>query len=231
MIRLRNLCKTFYIKGRRTIVADRITATFPSGESVGLLGRNGAGKSTLMGMISGDIDYDRGRIETTGTISWPVGFRGSFNKDMTGAQNVLFVARTYGVDTDELVAFTENFAELGEHYHLPIRTYSSGMLSRLSFGLSMGIHFDTYLIDEVTSVGDADFRRKCAAVLDERLKTSGAVVVTHSTAQIRRLCTSVAVLEKGKLTYFRDVEEGIAQHLTNMKVSEDEDQEMEEGGG
>ncbi len=229
MIRLRNVCKSFPMRGSRKIVADNVNITFPTGESVGLLGRNGAGKSTMMSMISGTTEIDRGQIERTGTISWPVGFRGSFHGELTGAQNTRFVARVYGVDTDELMEFVGDFAELGEQFYQPVRTYSSGMRSRLSFGLSMGIHFDTYLVDEVTSVGDASFRRKSADVFMERLKYSGAIVVTHSLGQIRRLCTSTAVLEDGKLIYFRDVEEGIAFHLRNLDVTEDEEIQMEEG--
>jgi capsular polysaccharide transport system ATP-binding protein len=229
MIKLRNLSKAFVLGKSRKVVADNINMTFPTGESVGLLGRNGTGKSTLLSMIAGSTEIDRGTIESTGTISWPVGFRGSFHNDLTGGQNTRFVARVYGVDTDELLDFVEDFAELGEHFHLPVRTYSSGMRSRLSFGLSMGIHFDTYLVDEVTSVGDASFRQKSANVFMERLKYSGAVVVTHSTAQIRRLCTSTAVLENGKLTYFRSVDEGIAKHLENLNVREDEDMLMDDG--
>ncbi len=229
MIRIRNLNKVFQLGRSRKIVADNINMTFPTGESIGLLGRNGAGKSTLLSMIAGATEIDSGSIDSSGTISWPVGFRGSFHNDLTGGQNTRFVARAYGVDTDELMEFVEDFAELGEHFHQPVRTYSSGMRSRLSFGVSMGIHFDTYLVDEVTSVGDASFRQKSANVFMERLRYSGAVVVTHSMAQIRRLCTSTAVLENGKLTYFRDVEEGIAQHLRNMNVKEEEDDTMDEG--
>ena len=229
MIRLRNLCKSFMLNGRRKIVADNINMVFPSGECVALMGRNGAGKSTMMSMIAGSTHIDRGEITSTGTISWPVGFRGSFHADLSGAQNTRFVARVYGVDTDELLDFVEDFADLGDHFYEPIRSYSSGMRSRLSFGLSMGIHFDTYLIDEVTSVGDADFRRKSARVLQDRLANSGAVVITHSMAQIRKLCTSAAVLENGKLTYFDNVEEAIAMHHKNLNVLEDEVEEMDEG--
>lgn len=228
MIVLRNLCKSFVMDGVRRTVADNISITFPDRTSVALLGRNGAGKSTLMSMIAGVTDYDSGSITSTGTISWPVGFRGSFHNDLSGAQNVRFVARVYGVDTDELLGFVADFAELGDHFHMPVRTYSAGMRSRLSFGLSMGIHFDTYLVDEVTSVGDAVFRVKSAKVFTARLRESAAIVVTHSMAQVRKLCTAAAVLENGQLTYFDDVEEGIAQHLKNMNVSADDDNEMEE---
>ncbi|WP_127112538.1 ABC transporter ATP-binding protein [Shimia sediminis] len=217
MIRFENLTKEFVINGRSKVVAERINAVFPSGVSVGLLGRNGAGKSTLLSMVAGTMNPTKGRIHSTGTISWTVGFAGSFHGDLTGAQNARFIARIYGVDTDELVAFVEDFAGLGVHFHLPFRTYSAGMKSRLAFGVSMGVPFDTYLVDEVTSVGDAAFRKKSAQVFKARMKNAGAVVVTHSPDQMRDMCTAGAVLENGHLTYFDDIEEAIALHNRNMR--------------
>ena len=217
MIELRNLTKVFRLDGRTKVVADKMNVTFPAGEAVGLLGRNGAGKSSLLKMIAGTLDPTSGEILSQGTISWPVGFAGSFHGDLTGAQNVRFLARIYGVDTDELVAFVEEFAGLGTHFHLPFRTYSAGLRARLAFGASMGIHFDTYLVDEITAVGDQAFRTKSNEMFRDRLKMSGAVMVTHTMAQVRELCTAVAVLEDGQLTYFDDVDKGIHHHHANMK--------------
>lgn len=222
MIRFKNLSKSFWTKEGYKVVADNITLEIPSGLSVGLLGRNGAGKSTLMEMIGGTVQPDAGSIDTTGTVSWPVGFSGSFHGDMSGAQNTRFIARVYGVDTDSLVAFVQDFAELGPHFHSPVRTYSAGMRSRLAFGVSIGIPFDTYLVDEVTSVGDAAFRVKSRMVFEERMKTSGAIVVSHSTPQLRKLCDVGAVLEGGHLTYFENIEDAIKQHHRNMGQSDDE---------
>lgn len=222
MIRLENLSKSFPTRWGRKVVIDSASVTFPTGVSVALLARNGAGKSTLMGMIGGTIQPTGGRIIREGTVSWPVGFKGSFHREMTGAQNTRFVARIYGVDTEALTGFVEDFAELGPHFHAPVRTYSSGMVSRLAFGVSIGIPFDTYLVDEVTSVGDAVFKRKSRLVFLERMKTAGAVVVTHSMAQVRKLCTAGVVLEDGKLIYFDDVEEAIARHQENLGSDEDE---------
>lgn len=222
MIRLENLSKSFMTpRGRKTVI-DRASITFPEGVSVALLARNGAGKSTLMGMIGGTIQPTSGRIVTSGSVSWPVGFSGSFHQDLTGVQNVRFVARVYGVDTEELVAFVEDFAELGGHFHSPVRTYSAGMKSRLAFGVSIGIPFDTYLVDEVTSVGDANFKRKSRIVFLERMKNAGAIVVTHSMAQVRKLCTAGVVLENGRLDYYEDIEVAIAQHQRNMGSAEEE---------
>lgn len=222
MIRFHQVTKTFQTPTGRKVVLDNVSATFPTGKSVGLLGRNGAGKSTLMDMIGGTASTDSGSIETTGTVSWPVGFAGSFNRQMTGAQNTKFVARIYGVDTEELIAFVQDFAELGGHFFAPVRNYSSGMKSRLAFGISIGIPFDTYLVDEVTSVGDAAFKRKSRIAFTQRMGNAGAVVVTHSMNQLRKFCDAGAILENGKLSYFDDIEEAIAQHHKNMGSDEDE---------
>ena len=216
MIRLVNLSKSYRYRGRATHVARSLNVTFQTGRSVGLLGRNGAGKSSLLRMIAGTMDPDRGQVITQGSVSWPVGFAGSFHPDLTGAQNTTFIARVYGVDTAELRDFVAEFAELGQHFHQPVRSYSSGMKSRLAFGVSMGIRFDTYLVDEVTAVGDAKFRRKSEALFSERMETAGAIVVTHSLPLVERICDQVAVLEDGQLTFFDDVEEGIAHHQQNL---------------
>jgi len=218
MIRLENLTKIYRLKGRKTVVADRLNALFPTGSSVGLLGRNGAGKSTLLKLIAGTVSPTSGRVLSDGTISWPVGFAGSFHGELTGAQNVRFVARIYGVDTDELVDYVADFAELGQHYHQPFSSYSSGMRSRLAMGTSMGIHFDTYLVDEVTSVGDADFRAKSQRVFNDRMSSSGAIVVSHSMPMIRSMCDMGAVLDRGVLSVFEDLDEAIAYHEAVLRV-------------
>lgn len=195
---------------------------FPSGVSVGLLGRNGAGKSTLMDMIGGTAKADSGSIDVTGTVSWPVGFKGSFHGQLTGAQNIRFIARVYGVDTEGLLNYVKDFAELGPHLYMPVRNYSSGMRSRLAFGVSIGIPFDTYLVDEVTSVGDANFKRKSRIAFLERMENAGAIVVTHSMPQLRKLCQAGAVLEDGVLTYYDDIDNAIEVHNLNMGTDEDE---------
>ena len=220
MVRLDNLSKSYFVRGNETVVADRINAVFPTGVSVGLLGRNGAGKSSLLRMIAGTMDPDAGQVLSDGTISWPVGFAGSFHGELTGAQNTRFIARVYGVDTDELVEFVADFAELGKHFDQPFRTYSSGMRSRLSFGVSMGLRFDTYLVDEVTSVGDAVFRQKSQRVFSERMERSGAVVVSHGMALLRQMCSAGAVLEKGQLTYYDHLSDAITHYQETMAGSD-----------
>jgi len=212
MIALQNLSKTFVAHGVHKVVANDISFTFPDHEAVGLLGRNGAGKSSLLQMIAGVIDPDAGEIISDGRISWPVGFQGSFHPDLSGAENARFVARLYGVDTRGMEAFVQDFAELGDHFHLPFRSYSSGMRARLAFAVSMAVPFDTYLIDEVTSVGDAAFRSKSEAMLHRRLEHSGAIVVSHSMDLLRRICQSGLVLENGRTFFYARIERAIEHH-------------------
>lgn len=217
MIQLDSVCKSYQRRRRTTIVANNISFTFPPKKVTGLLGRNGAGKSTLLNMISGVVRPDSGRITRTGRVSYPVGFSGSFHPDLTGVQNVRFVARIYGVDSDQLVDYVRHFAALGHHFHLPFRSYSSGMRSRLAFGVSMGIPFDMYLVDEVTSVGDADFRARSMAEFKKRTATSGAIIVSHSIPMLRAVCDSGAVLERGRLFYYERIERAIEHYEGTLK--------------
>lgn len=221
MIELRNLSKTYWLRGQSKVVARNISASFPSRRAVAILGRNGAGKSTLLKIIAGTMDPDSGDVLSDGTVSWPVGFAGSYHPELTGVQNVRFIARIYGVDSDELTDFVGRFAELGPHYNLPVHSYSSGMKSRLAFGASMGIKFDTYLIDEITAVGDASFKRKSEALLAHRIETSGAIMVTHGLGQVRRLCHHAAVLEDGDLHYYEDLQAAFEHHRALLGTAED----------
>lgn len=217
VVRLENVSKTFHFGGGKKAVLQNASIEFPKGKSIALLGRNGAGKSTLLQMIAGAIQPDRGQIVTSGSVSWPVGFMGSFHRDLTGAQNAKFLARVYGVDTQDFLEFVADFAELGAHFHQPIRTYSSGMRSRLGFACSMGIHFDFYLVDEVTAVGDAAFKEKSEAIFLDRIRTSGALFVSHSMGSLRRVCDAGLVLEDGNLSYYGSVEKAIDRHEKNLR--------------
>ena len=216
MIEFRDVSKSYATVSGRKVVLDRLNLVLPTGAKVGVLGRNGAGKSTLLGMISGSVRADSGQIRRHGAISWPLGFAGSFHPDLTGAQNVRFVARIYGMDTASMIDFVEDFAELGEFMNMPLRSYSSGMKARLAFGMSMGVAFDWYLVDEITAVGDTAFRNKSLNAFRTRLAGAGILVTSHSPNTIRSYCTSGLVLERGHARYFPDIEEAIAVHEANM---------------
>lgn len=212
MIEFRDITKGFWVNGNFKPVIRNLNLSLPSGRSLALLGRNGAGKSTLLNIVSGIMRPDTGQVLSDETISFTVGYSGSFHADMTGEQNTRFVARIYGVDSDELCAFVEDFAEIGEHFKMPVRTYSSGMKSRLAFGISMGIPFGTYLIDEVTATGDARFRRKSKALFRERMKNSGAIMVSHSMRDIRDFCDAGLILNDGRIEVFDDIDDAIKRH-------------------
>ena len=138
---------------------------------------------------------------------------GSIHGQMTGAQNTRFVARIYGVDSEGLEDFVRDFTELGDQFYAPVRTYSSGMKSKLGFGLSMGIQFDTYLIDETTSVGDKKFVDKSRAVFQERMRNAiSAIMVSHQMDTVRSFCDAGVVLTGGKLEFYDDLEEAINRH-------------------
>lgn len=216
MIRLENLSKSFWVRGHRQTVIDNLTFTIPTGTSLALLGRNGAGKSTLLQMIAGSMRPTGGRILSTGSISWPIGFAGAFHRDMTGVQNIRFLARIYGIDSESLADFVRDFAELGDFFNMPIRNYSAGMRARIVFGAAMGIRFDTYLIDEVTAVGDAAFKAKSRAVFRHRVQGASAVMVSHNMREIREFCDAALILERGKLAFFDDIDEAIHAHETGL---------------
>jgi capsular polysaccharide transport system ATP-binding protein len=216
MIEFRDVTKYYRTPTSRKMVLDGLTLTLPAGAKVGVLGRNGAGKSTLLGMVSGTVKPNSGEIVRHAPISWPLGFRGSFHGDLTGAQNVRFVARIYGVDTDALVDYVQDFAELGDFIDMPVRSYSSGMKARLAFGMSMGISFDWYLVDEITAVGDAQFRKKSLFMFRNRLRDAGLLMVSHSLDTVHSYCTSGLVLENGRASYFEDIRDAVARHRHNM---------------
>lgn len=212
MISLHRLNKAYHSRNLTQVIARDLTVTFPGGQCLGLLGRNGAGKSSLLRLIAGLMRPDSGTIRRLGSVSWPVGFQGSFHPDLTGAENTRFVARLYGRDSAELEDFVARFSGLGRHMQQPIRVYSAGQKARLAFAVSMGVPFDTYLIDEVTAVGDGAFRERSEAMLHQRLQQAGAIVVSHSMDLLRRLCGPGAVLENGRIFYYARVERAIEHH-------------------
>jgi len=212
MIRLENVTKYFPTKtGRKYILRDA-SLTIPSGLNIGILGRNGAGKSTLMRML-GHIEFpNRGRIYSDHTFSWPLGLRGGFVANMTGRANVKFVCRLYGRSEEqirEIIQYVYEFSELGSYFDMPIKTYSSGMKSRLSFGLSLAFDFDYLLIDETLSVGDARFKKKSKQALMKKIEECNALIVSHDMSTLRELCDAGLVVNNGKVTFTDTIDEAI----------------------
>ncbi len=214
MIELHHVTKTYPTRVGETVVLNDITACFPARTNVGVLGLNGAGKSTLLRILSRTEQPDAGQVHHFGRVSWPIGFSGGFNGSLSGAENCQFVARVYGADEDEVLAFSMDFADLGPYFEMPVRTYSSGMRARLAFALSMAIDFDVYLVDEVTAVGDRRFQDKCRSAFEERSDRSSIILVSHSLATVRSYCKECAVLYDGRLRHFDSVDEAAAVYET-----------------
>ena len=209
MIALDNVFKYYRSNGHRKIVLNHVSLDFSAGRSYGILGVNGAGKSTLMRLLAGTELPNGGRVTRTARVSWPLGFSGGLHPLMTGRENVKFVARVYGQDTRRVINFVEDFAEIGAYIDAPISTYSSGMLARLAFGLSIAIEFDCYLIDEVTAVGDARFAARCRVEFAKRRKTSDVIMVSHAMTTIKEYCDRGIVLAGGQMHVFQNVDDAI----------------------
>lgn len=207
MIELEQVTKVYQTRQGVNVVLDAVDMVLPARTNIGILGRNGAGKSTLLRLLSGAEQPDSGFVHRKGEISWPIGFGGGFNGSLTGEENCRFVARIYGVDVDDVVGFAMEFAEIGEYFHMPVKTYSSGMKARLAFGLSMAVDFDVYLVDEVTAVGDSRFQEKARRAFADRRDRSSVIIVSHSLRTIKQYCEQCAVLKNGKLYYFDSVRE------------------------
>lgn len=221
MIEIDNLTKSYSTPLGRHYVFKNLKIQLPSNKSIALIGRNGAGKSTLLRMIGGVDRPDSGQIKTAQTISWPVGLSGGFQGSLTGRENVKFVSRLYAAkkELQDKIKFVEDFAELGKYFDMPIKTYSSGMRSRLGFGLSMAFKFDYYLVDEVTSVGDTRFKQKCLNIFNQRHEDSSFIMVSHSINALRQYCDAALFLARNnEVFYYDSVDEAINEYNRNEGI-------------
>jgi capsular polysaccharide transport system ATP-binding protein len=208
VIEFYNVAKAYKTSKSKKVILRDFSGVFPSGRNIGLLGLNGSGKSTLLRLIAGTEYPDRGQIKRRAFISFPVGFA-DLKGSLTGRENCRFVARVYGIETRRVERFVEEFAELGKYFDMPSATYSSGMRSRISFGLSMAVDFDCYLVDEAFSVGDGVFKARADALFEARRQHASLIMVSHSPTVIRRYCDTGAVLSNGELILFEDIEDAI----------------------
>jgi capsular polysaccharide transport system ATP-binding protein len=223
MIRLQNVTKYFKTEGEKKYILKDVSFTLPEGVNLGILGRNGAGKSTFLRMLGG-IDFpSSGTITSDKSFSWPMGLAGGFQGSMTGRQNVKFVCRIYGKNEEEItsiISYVQEFAEIGEYFDMPIKLYSSGMKSRLSFGLSLAFEFDYLIIDETLSVGDENFKKKATAALKKKIESCNVLLVSHSMGTLKEICDVGVVLHEGVLHYFNKIEDAIGYyHTINMQTS------------
>lgn len=192
-------------------VLKGITLTIPSRRSVGLVGANGAGKSTLLRLIGGIDQPNKGKVQRYCSVSWPMGLGSGLKGSLTGRENAKFVCRIHGHEADmpDRLAMIRDFAELGEAFDEPVDTYSSGMKSRLQFGMSLAFDFDVYISDEVTSTGDARFKKKAAAEFRRIMNRSSLIMVSHSDRTLKDFCEAGIWVNGGKAHWFENIDDAL----------------------
>lgn len=215
MIIVKDVCKQYATRSGSRTILNRINLKVARGERVGILGRNGAGKSTFVRLISGAERPTSGVIERSMSTSWPLAFGGAFQGTLTGLDNLRFICRIYGTPVEGKIDFVEEFSELGRYLKEPVRTYSSGMMARLAFAISMVVEFDCFLIDEIITVGDARFHAKCNVELFEKRSDRAMIIVSHDPNFIKSFCHRASVLNNGILTSFETVDEAYEFYAAN----------------
>jgi capsular polysaccharide transport system ATP-binding protein len=213
-IRVNNLVKEYHTPIGRRRILDDISFEVAEGEKVAVLGRNGAGKSTLIKLISGVERPTAGSIEKGMLMSWPLGFAGGLEGEMTGRDNARFIARLYGKNIDDVLAFVDDFAELGRQIDIAVRNYSTGMKMRLAFALTLAVDFECFLIDEVLSVGDQRFHRKCYDALFVKRRHCSMILISHDTSIIKEFCQKALILKAGRGRIFEDIDLALSIYNT-----------------
>lgn len=219
MIVAENLCKRYRTdRGPGRWVLRDASFTIPPRVNVGLVGANGAGKSTLLRIIGGVDQPSRGEIHRQCRISWPMGFGGGLQGSLTGRQNAVFVCRLYGHEHDipERIEFIRDFAEIGEAFDEPVKTYSAGMRSRLQFALSLAFDFEVYISDEITATGDAAFRKKSAAAFRNIADRASLIMVSHDENTLRQFCTAGIWIHEGKTYWFDQIDKALNAYKENL---------------
>lgn len=180
------------------------------GEVLGIVGRNGAGKSTLLKVISGIMKPTYGRVEAHGNIVPMLELGSGFDYDLSGRENIFLNGAILGYSKKflyEKYDEIESFAQLGEFIDVPLRNYSSGMVMRLAFSIAAIVCPQILIVDEILSVGDADFQKKSRDRMMELMGGGTTVLfVSHDMQQIRRMCSRVLWLEKGQIVEFGETQ-------------------------
>ena len=210
----------------REIEAVRgVTFDVPHGTVLGIVGANGAGKSTLVRTIAGILPPSMGRVEVHGRVSTLLALGVGFNKNLSGRDNVRLGGLAAGLKRAQLAEKYDDivrFAELEQFMDMPMRTYSSGMYGRLAFSVAVMMEPDILLIDEALSVGDAKFRRKCAAKMQELCSEDRTVVlVSHALGTIQELADQAIWMDHGELRMWDDPDPVVNAYTEFLEVGQD----------
>ena len=194
------------------------------GDRVGIMGLNGAGKSTLLKVISGVLKATQGTVTTNGKIAPLLELGAGFDRQYTGAENIYLYGAMLGYSKEFLEARYDEiveFSELGSFIDVPVKNYSSGMRARLGFSVATIVEPDILILDEVLSVGDAKFRKKCEIRIQSMFDKGVTVIfVSHSTSQVLRMCNKGILLEQGRLIAQGDVEDVVSVYEAKMSENE-----------
>ncbi|UWR25580.1 ATP-binding cassette domain-containing protein [Sulfitobacter sp. S223] len=208
MLEFRNVSKSFWTGTQHKVILDQVSFRVELGNSMGILAPNGTGKTTLINMMAGLEKPDEGEIVRACNISFPLGFMGGVVGKVSAMENARYIARLYGLDPDYVESFCRWLCGLGEYFDQPLGTYSAGMRARFSFALMLALDFDMYLIDEgMPSTTDVEFNRKAGEILQERLRTTTIVIVSHQAETLEKFARTAAVLMNGQLNVFDSLEE------------------------
>ena len=208
MLEFDNVSKSFWTGTQHKVILDHVSFRVELGNSLGILAPNGTSKTTLINMMAGLEKPDEGEIRRGCNISFPLGFMGGVVNKVSAMENARYIARLYGLDPDYVESFCRWLCGLGEYFDQPLGTYSAGMRGRFSFALLLALDFDIYLIDEgMPSTTDVEFNRKAGEILQERLRTTTIIIVSHQAETLEQFARSAAVLLGGKLHIFDTLEE------------------------
>lgn len=209
---------------REVEALKNVSFDVPRGTRLGVIGANGAGKSTLMRAITGVLPPTSGRIEVRGRISALLALGVGFNAALSGRENVMLGGLAAGLSRKQVEERAEEiaaFAEIGEFMDMPMRTYSSGMYQRLAFAVGVHMDPDILVIDEALSAGDASFKEKATAKMNDLMSSANAMfLVSHSLGSVQELCDMAIWLHKGELMMHDTPEKCIHAYTKFLKVGE-----------
>lgn len=205
------------MKNTRYEVFHDLSFKVKRGETLGVIGRNGAGKSTILGLIAGVLRPSEGRIDVNGRVSPLLELGAGFHPELSGKENIMLNGVLMGLTRKDVTRRMEeiiDFSELQEFIEQPIRVYSSGMLARLGFSVIAHLDPDILLVDEILAVGDLDFQKKCFAKMEEfKQKGITIIFVSHSMANVERICDRVLWLEGHTIKSLGDTKSTVNEYI------------------